>query len=44
MDFKKLKRLQELVDTHEWQENYGLMVWIDYSNCQEVFDDILKLM
>lgn len=38
MDFKKLKRLQELVDTHEWQENYGLMVWIDYSNCQEVFE------
>ena len=43
MVFKKLKRLQELVDTYEWQKDYGLTVWIEYSNCQEVFDDILKV-
>lgn len=43
MNFKKLKRLQELVDTYEWRKDYGLMVWIEYSNCQEVFDDILKV-
>jgi hypothetical protein len=38
-----LKRLQELISSHEYKKDKGLMVRIDYSNCQEVFNDILKM-
>lgn len=37
-----LKRLQELISSHEYKKDKGLMVRIDYSNCQEVFNDTLK--
>lgn len=41
MNYKKIKRLTELVSEYHWYEDEGLMVFIDYRNCREVFSEIL---
>lgn len=41
MKYKEIKRLTELVSEYRWEEENGLMVWIDYADCKEFFLDIL---
>lgn len=43
MKYKEIKRLTELVSEYRWDEEKGLMVWIDYSDCKEFFLDILRV-
>lgn len=43
MKYKEIKRLTELVSEYRWDETSGLMAWIDYSDCKELFSDILKV-
>ncbi len=43
MKFEQMKRLAELVSEYDWSNEYGLTVWINYSDCEEVFSNILNI-
>lgn len=42
MNYKDIKRLTELVSEYQWQEE-GLIVFIDYADCKEVFTEICRV-
>lgn len=41
MKYKEIKRLIELVSGYRWEEENGLMIWVDYTDCKGFFLDIL---
>lgn len=43
MEYKKIKRLTELVSEYHWYKDEGLIVFIDYTDCEEVFTEICKV-
>lgn len=40
MKYKDIKRLTELVSEHHWYDDEGLVVFIPYNNCKELFSEI----
>lgn len=43
MTFKQIERLKELASEYRWEKDYGLVVFIDYEDCEEVFSEICKV-
>lgn len=43
MKYKEIKRLTELVSEYRWEEDDNLTVWINYTDCKELFTNVLKV-
>lgn len=43
MTFKQIERLKELASEYRWEKDYGLIAFINYEDCKEVFSEICKV-
>lgn len=43
MEYKKIKRLTELVTEYHWYNGEGLIAFISYEDCTEVFTEIFQV-
>ena len=40
---KRLKRLKEIIFEYQWNEKEGLIGFVDYYDCKELFSEVLKI-
>lgn len=40
---KRLKRLKEIIFEYHWYEKEGLIGFVEYDDCKELFTDVLKI-
>lgn len=43
MDYKKIKRLTELVYEYHWYDDEGLIVFVPYYHCKELFTEVCQV-